>query len=325
MAAFFHAARLAFKQTFGDPISADSRDYLARLNTADNKHSANTVVNTRRTGPQRRHVRFGPDFRERGPLAAGNLGFQPPYGPHRLRNALNLYNTSFPLRLSTSATRYQGKSMSRRRGFKRRRYTRRGLSFNYRSDAKQALKIAKRLERKVERKMVEIGVASTAVIGATGIVTRFALIAQGDGISSRQGNHINPTQLVLNFRWIGEPLSTNDVYRTIIFRDNKQILDTDPPVVGVLREARVMSLYALENRRRFRILYDQCFSAPGDAAVTQSFVVKLRLKLTGRMSFQTSVASSILDNGLYMLNISNLAGAFRPTVEFTSRMYYTDT
>ncbi len=92
----------------------------------------------------------------------------------------------------------------------------------------------------------------------------------------------------------------------------------------MLRTANVLALYAVENRARFRILYDQTFTAPGDASVVQSWVIKLNLKVGGRIGFTTNVATTVNENGLYMLNIAFTAPANPPDIDFAMRLFFTD-
>lgn len=230
---------------------------------------------------------------------------------------------------ASRTTRGRTSSMSRfrrRRGRKRR--TRSGLSFSFRNAGRLALSKVRKMERKIERKMFEIAVGGIADIGEPGTVHFLLTIAQGDGITNRSGNYVNPYMLYLNLRWIGVAASVNDVYRTIIFQDKRQVLSGTPAVSGgggVLREPKVISLLAIENTKRFRILFDQTYTAPGDASVIQSWVLNLKIPLKGRVGWTTNVGTTINENGLYMINISNLATTNRPAIVYTARIMFTDT
>ncbi len=225
--------------------------------------------------------------------------------------------------ISVGTTGRGTRVMSRRRrygGRKRRRFYRgRG-----RSAGKLALTKIRRLERKVERKNFEIPLTTVPSVGRAGAVQPLAEIVQGVGLAQRNGVSVAPTHLKINIQWIGVAASVNDVYRVIIFRDTKQVNSTTPAVTAVLRAARVMSLYAINHRSRFKILFDECFTAPGSTPVVQSWVLKLNLKLNKIMAFTTNLGTSIDKNGLYMLLISNLLTTDRPAVDFTSRCFFTD-
>ncbi len=316
-----------FKLTRGRLTTADFVPYhphreafAFRWRTGTSIRSDQTWAATHRTGPKQFQVQSGltnpfttpkgtfdrpkhPGFQNRDPFR------HPGYPPRH-----KLVFTKSRVRFHKGSAK---KAMSRR--YSRKRKYRRGSSYA----ATLALKKVRRLEKKIEVKTHDRTPATIANVSNTGVVTDLALIAQGDGVGQRDGNYITPFRLQLNVRWAGVAASTTDIYRTIVFRDKRQEATVTPAVLAVLRDNEVISLYNTTTRKRFQILYDEVMTGPGDAAVLHSFALMINLKLYGRMGFQGTASTDINENGLYMLNISNLA-ANQLSVAYTSRVFFND-
>ncbi len=205
--------------------------------------------------------------------------------------------------------------MSRRRRRKRRRM---GTSAGV-----QALRKVRKIERKTEKKIFDIAVNTIASVPIAGIVTDLAAIVGGSGVSNRTGNRVAPFRLHMNLRWLGKPTGQQDVYRTIIFRDNRQEVSTTPAVLDVLLSGNLLSQYNIAFRGRFKILYDETFTQANDNIIQLSFFRRLSIPLTKRMGFGSNLSTSIVENGLYMISMSNL-GAATPDVQWSSRLLFTD-
>ncbi len=190
------------------------------------------------------------------------------------------------------------------------------------SDGAMALRKVRKLEQKREVKLFDSS-AQITTIGTTGDIRSLALIAQGDLFNTRDGDHISPFRLKVNLQWLGVAAATGEVYRTIIFRDRRQVTSTVPAVLDVLVDGHPLSMIRASTRTRWKILLDQTFTRPSDTGSFQSFVTKADLRLTMVMGFQGAAATSINKNGLFMLNISN-RGAQEPDVFFRSRLLYND-
>lgn len=262
-------------------------------------------------------VQFGP---ANNPTARSNSVAQA-YGRSAFASATTGVVTG-----ATATVRPQTTSMSRKRGRYR---TRRGVSYgNFKKRRSgggagvTALREVRKLKRNIEKKMVEWALADTTT-AATGNVQNIALVSQGDGLQNRSGNSIAPYLLEFNMMWQGDVKATDDVFRLIIFRDNKQVNSTTPAVTAVLRATNVISMYNYGNKGRFQILFDECYTAPGDAAVRQMWVRKLRLQLKGKMGWTTNTDTSINSRGLYWLAITNQATDV-PHMFWTARLHFTD-
>ncbi len=208
----------------------------------------------------------------------------------------------------------------RRRKRKRTVGVGRGVSL---SIAKKAMARVRKLERKSEVKYFDIGVTTIANVGTGGDVRSLAAIAQGDGVSDRDGNMVSPFFLDVMYQWSGVAAAVSELYRTIIFRDRQQIDSTTPTVLTVLTSGSPLAQFVGVNRKRWKILYDVTYSSPEDGAIQLSFVGHARLKLSLKMGHSGGVSNDVNLNGLYMINITNL-GASQPSVIFSSRMFYND-
>ncbi len=189
--------------------------------------------------------------------------------------------------------------------------------------AKDALKRVRRLERNVEVKSFDIAVTTIAAVSTVGDVRNIALIAQGDARVNRDGNAVSPFFLDMRFHWIGTSGDTIGVFRTIIFRDKRQVSNAVPLVLDVLTEAHPLSTFKYAFRKRFKIIYDETFNQSNDAAVKQQFLRVLRIKLSLKMAWSAAAAVNLVQNGLFMINISSL-GANQPDFLFSSRVFFND-
>ncbi len=207
----------------------------------------------------------------------------------------------------------------KKRNYKRRPYRRN----NAYSLAKKAYSGVRALQKKEETKKHQVTLSSITDVLASGHMLAMHLIAQGDLGGARDGNKISPYALLLTFQWLGDALQTNDIFRTIVFRDKQQKDSADPVPLDVLEETSSLSLYNIDNHQRFKILYDECFTGSNDTNIQLSFVRKLRIKLSLPIIYGGAAATNIIKNGLYLFVISNATGNY-PKFEYTWRLLYND-
>lgn len=189
--------------------------------------------------------------------------------------------------------------------------------------ARRALSGVRKLQRRAEVKSIDIGTTTIAAVGTAGDIRTLAAIVQGDASLNRDGDKIQPFYLKMRFRWLGTAASTSALYRTIIFRDLRQIESTVPMMLDVLAIASPLSQFARGARKRWKILFDQVFTGIDDAAIRSSFAGVLGLKLRLPMEFSGVANTTIKRNGLFMINITDL-GANEPAFTFSSRMFFND-
>lgn len=209
-----------------------------------------------------------------------------------------------------------GKYRSRRRySYKRRRG---GSALK---KATTALRKVRKLEKKQETKTHYIALFTQSNVTTAGVVGNIGFVAQGD--ATRDGNKISPYLLRITLHWLGDAAGVDDVYRSIIYWDTKTVKGATAAVTDVLMEANSLSMLKHDNRGRFIILYDQCFTGSNDASVRLSFIAKLRIKLNKSILYDGPLASDIVKNGLYMIHITNTS-ANHPDLSYTFQLDYND-
>lgn len=191
------------------------------------------------------------------------------------------------------------------------------------SAGRLALAKVRKLERKQEVKIHDIAVNTLANVSNAGLIRDLALIAQGNTLDARDGDFIAPFLLNIRMNWTGDAAATTGVYRTIVLRDKQQEATVTPSVANVLASTSPLAQFNLLNRNRFKILYDRTFTGVNDAAIRQSWVQIIRLKLTLPMQFRGAATTDIQKNGLYMIVIFN-NNANMPDVTFSTRLFYND-
>lgn len=214
-------------------------------------------------------------------------------------------------------------SVRRKGSMWRKRKKRRYGSHNAMHVAKTALSKVRKLERKQEVKFFDNAVTNIATVNSTGDIRSLALIGEGNAVNSRDGEKISPFFLKLRLNWQGVTGGTTDIYRTIVFRDLRQIEGGTPAVSDILRDTSPVSQFNTDTRGRWKILYDETFTSANDSAIRLNFVTIVNVKLTLPMTFADGLATSISKNGLYMINISNLA-ANLPAINYSTRLFYND-
>jgi len=181
----------------------------------------------------------------------------------------------------------------------------------------------KKLEKKQEVKVHDIGVGQIMNIPVAGVITALGSIAQGDTIAQRDGNKIAPFFFNLRFQWNGDTLAVGEVYRTIVLIDTQQTPSVAPTVLEILQTASPLSQYNHLRRHRFKVLYDQMFSQASDAAISMSQVMVVNRKLRKIMSFSGAGSTTWNQNGLFMVNIANQATNL-PNFNFSFRLWFND-
>ncbi len=189
--------------------------------------------------------------------------------------------------------------------------------------AKKALHKVRKLERKMEVKSFDIQNTAIVAISSAGDIRSIFLVAQGSNSNSRDGNSVSPFGLDMRLHWQGATVDKIGVFRTLIFRDKRQVSGTVPLVTDVLVQTSSLSQLSYLNRKRFKILYDETFTQANDAAIVPNYFRHIRLKLRLPVLYNGTTATSLAQNGLFMISISNLA-ANEPALNFTCRVWYND-
>ncbi len=316
--AAFNSARYAAKVfAVALPASLAVFEYI----TADTKHNSTYAWNIRAFNSlSESRAGRGPYSRAALKRKGGDLPSNRPLKRWKRSSSRSWsFNQSNPVGTSTISTR----SSSTSGMVRRRRYSKRKRSGGASYIARKALSKVRKLERKVEVKMYDITLTTIASVPAVGDIRSLAAVLQGDLVNNRDGNKIAPFFLKVKIHWKCVVAALSQIFRTIIFRDMQQIDSTTPTVGDVLVAADSMSLYHATNRKRFKILFDATWTGAQSASDGLNFVANLNLKLSRRMGFSGAAATTVNENGLYMISVHNDT-ANLPSVIFTSRLFYND-
>lgn len=184
-----------------------------------------------------------------------------------------------------------------------------------------------------ELNAVDVDTASY-VADTTGTVTLLNGVAQGDDFTNRTGRKfimksIYIRGLVKNVDAISGPACC----RLIVVYDN-QTNGAAPAVLDVLKEATSTSQFNLNNRDRFRIIFDKVWSVGAiDNTATQSYAAGPAIqcfKLYKKIALETlnngtgATVASIATGSVYMITIGDLAAGAGGTFKLTSRIRFTD-
>lgn len=201
-----------------------------------------------------------------------------------------------------------------------------------RAIAKRAERIGKTLARTREVKYVNLSQARTAFAPA-GTIIHLTQIAQGDTSSTRDGAMVACRSIKILGSFDSNNASTlnQSINRMIIFQDKQQVADTSPAVADILLTADPRSLYNYPLvRKRFKILYDKCFSLSpsgsfydGTTALTnvgESVFKRWVFPTAKNILYNGTTISDIQKNGVYIL----LLGSANYNYQFNWQMSYTD-
>jgi len=129
----------------------------------------------------------------------------------------------------------------------------------------------------------------------TGDVTLISGIARGDDINERTGRKVTLKSIELHlYAKVTAGTGVDQTQRFLVVYD-KQANATALTITDVLVSASTMALQNLDNRNRFRILYDQVFhlNATAESDSAKTLVLKKAINLP--MTFNSGDAGTIAD------------------------------
>jgi len=198
-----------------------------------------------------------------------------------------------------------------------------------------------------EKKALDVdssGAPVTIQVNTTGAFTLLNGIAVGTGIDQRIGKKIKMDSVYIRGRVamasaISSPSNASASFaqqvRMIVFYDS-QANGTTPTITQVLKAADPASQLNLDNRDRFKILKDKCFTfgnqsyytATGYGGVGPAIAnIKFFKKLNMDVFYGTTsnTAADIQTGGLWLLFVGDFtSGASDCEADITSRLRYTD-
>lgn len=223
----------------------------------------------------------------------------------------------------TPATAYRGQN----------RFTTRGVS--KKGGLFQQVKALQTFVNKLkpEIKYVDIDLAQTNIVAATGSATHITGIAQGDTQSTRTGNSVNVLNIKCNVRITrgGATAGVNAGVRFAIVQDKEHVGDTQPTANAVFETVSAFDVLPdLANLERFRILYlspymdgDMMVLGTDDGPATRTNVLNIYKSVNIKVSFNGTAATDMEKNNLYFITMSTDLG---DTLDITgtARVGYTD-
>lgn len=206
--------------------------------------------------------------------------------------------------------------MPYRRGYRSRRRKRFMGKKSAKSVAYRALKLAKKVNKREELKMVE---TAGTIVGpdSSGAIQNLSVVSQGNNNQNRQGDVISPTSLKLRLTASIHASATATQLRVILFKSKTTAITT---VTQIINTAAINAFKAEDYRYISKILYDKVFQL--DSVNRPEMFLHKYIKLGGIMGYPGSTTTPNR-NGVSILLISDEA-ANVPLVAYTSRLHFKD-
>nr|DAW01721.1 MAG TPA: STNV protein [Cressdnaviricota sp.] len=171
-------------------------------------------------------------------------------------------------------------------------------------------------------------VSADVACDSTGTLALLNGIARGDDINERTGRQVVMRSLQLKLQTsVTAGTGTDQVQRYMIVLDS-QTNAAALTLAQVLGGSSTIAFPLLENRMRFKILYDRfvAFNATAEPGSKKTFVINKKLNVP--VTFNAGDAGTVADivsNSLYLIVLStNAAGATAGSATYASRIRYED-
>jgi len=186
----------------------------------------------------------------------------------------------------------------------------------------QKKQVKQLISKEEELKAKDSSVLSS--VDAGGVISKFLVPPQGDGVSDRNGDAIKLKRLRVRLHLIGAD-STN-VIRAIIFRWNNNDGTTVPVIGDVLQTLSTASQYQYTSDRQneFHIVADKTFTFSLNGTNAKDWIIAYYGRKLGKKSLTFNAALTTGTDMLYLLLLSDSVAAPHPTVGGTCRLEYTD-
>lgn len=161
---------------------------------------------------------------------------------------------------------------------------------------------------------------------STATVDVLNLIAQGDGVNDRDGNHIQMNTLDLSYT-AGIPTSGDQYNRVrfVVLLDKRSsggvMTDTSLFLADqTTSERQMLSPYKWENKERFEILHDNMLDLSYNGTEVKSH--KVRIKINKVCTYVSSAAVIPTMNALYIFTFSDSVAPVHPVISFFTQLIY---
>lgn len=190
-------------------------------------------------------------------------------------------------------------------------------------NARQKVQVKRLIGNQQELKYFPV-YAGYATVNASGAITKWSSIAQGDTVTTRDGSEICFREIDLRFTVFptSAAVMTGNAFRIIVFQWKPDDAVSTPAVSTILDTAFTQPCFSptrFETRQQFRVLFDRLYrvynGGPGAAGVH----VHLR-KAAKKMRYTGGVTGT---NMIYVLVISD-AAVQTPSWSYGGYLRYTD-
>jgi len=172
--------------------------------------------------------------------------------------------------------------------------------------------------------------AATYAVDSAGSLALLNGLVPGTGATERIGQKITIRSLELRaYNYVTPATGEDQLHRMLIVLD-RQTNAAALTIAGVLQSANVYSPRNLQNRKRFKILYDKMFNLNAAAEPGSRRALKMYMKLRRPIiaDYNTGNAGTVADivtNSLYLINLgTNPAGVTAGGSNSWIRMRYSD-
>lgn len=217
--------------------------------------------------------------------------------------------------------------MAFRRRYRRRRFRRRRYYKKKQGLASKALSMAWKVKRllNVEYKFHDVQVTGSS-ISTTPTITQLSNIALGDTASTRDGNSIKWTRFTSHGTLSINSSATRTYVRMLLILDtqtNGAIYTAGDILQDTTADDAIVSLYNLNNRQRFKVLYDKVVRLASNTISVKTFKVNKSFSLRQIFNADSAAITSIPTYSLSLMFISNEA-TNTPTLTMYNRLRYID-
>lgn len=177
-----------------------------------------------------------------------------------------------------------------------------------------------------ELKSVDVG--ATVAADATSSVILLNGMARGDEINERIGREVTMRSIqITGCAYVAPAAGIDQNHRVILVYDRQ----TNAAALTAAQVLAAVNCYAprnLENRKRFKILFDRTWHLNATAEPNSQHIFKFYRRLAHPMTFNAGDAGTVADittGSLYMVTIGSVAaGATAGSVLFNARIRYSD-
>ncbi len=190
-----------------------------------------------------------------------------------------------------------------------------------------ALKYSKRALSllNVEFKNHDVTAVGTT-INLSPIIIQLTNIAQGDTGETRDGSQVKLSAFLLKFDICGNVNSTNTLVRVMLVWDkqtNQAIYGSGDLLEDTTDVLIIQSPYNLDNKWRFKVLYDKVFRL--SSASNNAISIKKYFKMSRKIRFDNSTSAiADLTSGSLSLVFFGNQSTNKPVITYFNRVRYID-